>query len=203
MTITAIRPWRKGKSMIFLNDEPAFVLYAAEIRRFGLGEGMELPEELKQEIYTEVLTVRARQRAIHLLDRQDRSALKLREKLLQDAYPEEVADRVVEAALRGRYLDDRRYARQYVREKLAERSRRRIEAALAQKGIPREYVEEAFEELEEGWEDALIRRLILQKSADPSQMEDREREKLYQSLIRKGFSLSDIRRICRNWKDSD
>ena len=42
MIITAIETWRKGKYLISLNDEPAFVLYSAEVKKYGLKEGEEL-----------------------------------------------------------------------------------------------------------------------------------------------------------------
>ena len=113
MIITGIEAAGR-KRRIFLNDEAAFSLYPSEISRYHLAEGMELDEALKQEIYSAVLSERAKLRCMHLLQSCDRTEMQLRRKMQTDGYPQEVQDEVIEWLRGYHYVDDRRYARMYL-----------------------------------------------------------------------------------------
>lgn len=197
MTITGIEPYRKGKYLIYLNDEAAFVLYAAELKRYGLKNDLEMTDELYRSILDETLIKRAKSRTLHILDRQDKTEKQLRMKLKEGLYPEEAIDAAVEAAKRGNYLDDGRYARQYILEKSRVRSRRQIEAELMGKGIHKEIIAEAMEEMGESVtsDQVLIEKIIFKKCSEPKAMDHSATQKLLRYLTGKGFDIYDIRTV--------
>ncbi len=200
MNITAIKEWRKGKYIICLDDEPAFALYGKEIGSFDLKEGEELTEEKYRKILDDVLIKRAKSRTLHILDRYDKTEKELRDKLKENMYPPEAVDSAVEAAKKGRFLDDKRYAYQYVYEKSRTKSRRMIEMELRNKGISDELISSAFAELstetgDEDREEELIRKLIIKRIPDPGNIDKAEKEKLFRYLTGKGFEFGKVKKI--------
>jgi len=202
MTITEIREWKKGKYLICLNDEPAFALYAKEIAEYALNEGEELDDGKYADILDNVLIKRAKSRTLHLLDRNDKTEKELRDKLKEGMYPDEAIDAAVEAAKKGRFLDDRRYAAQYVYEKSRSKSRKLIEAELLRKGVAPEIVGDAFKELSENEEDdgsdreeLLILKLMKKRCPDPTVIDNISKDKLYRYLCGKGFEFRKVKKV--------
>ena len=78
------------------------------------------------------------------------------------------------------------------------KSRRRIENDLRQKGIHRELIGRIFDELlEDGVEIdeiAMIRKFFLKKNFHSNTATDKERQKMYGFLYRKGFQPDAINR---------
>lgn len=201
MKVTGIEPCSKTKYKISLDGKFAFVLYKGELSRFHIREGEELSEETKQKIYSDVLLKRAKLRALHLLSDMDRTENALREKLRLGLYPQEIIDAAVEYVRSFGYLNDARYAENFVRSRQGMKSRREIRAQLLQKGVPSEMIDDAFEACgEEGGEADAIRRLLEKKRFDPVCADEREIQRLYGYLARKGFSYETVRQVIQNYE---
>lgn len=201
MKVTGIEPYSKTKYKVSLDGKFAFVLYKGELSRFHIREGEELSEETKQKIYSDVLLKRAKLRALHLLSDMDRTENALREKLRLGLYPQEIIDAAVEYVRSFGYLNDARYAENFVRSRQGIKSRREIRAQLLQKGVPSELIEDAFEACgEEGGEADAIRRLLEKKRFDPVCADEREIQRLYGYLARKGFSYETVRQVIQNYE---
>lgn len=136
--------------------------------------------------------------ALDLLAARAYTTRNLRRKLMQKSFdPDEIAaatERLLEAGL----LDDRRYAADYARQKLAlgGSAVRRIRQALAQRGVAGEDVQAAIESVLEE-EPVDIRRSIDQaarkKLASMGDLEPQVRKRrLFAFLARRGFGLADI-----------
>ena len=81
---------------VALEGADDLVLYRGEIRKYHIEEGTELPEEVYQDIFYNVIGKRAKKRAMHLLEKMDRTERNLREKLRLNGYPEKLIDDAVE-----------------------------------------------------------------------------------------------------------
>ncbi len=196
MYITSIEPVKKGKVLVHLNNEPGFALYAKEAGEYGLKEDMELPPDLLIRIKELTLIPRCKSRLLHMLDRMDRTVEQVREKLREEYYPEDCIEEAIAAAIKGRYLDDRRYASQYAYEKSRSKSRRMIRAELKNKGLSDELIEEALEDTEDN-EEELIRKQILKKKPDFENITWEEKQKLLSGICRKGFDADKVSRVYR------
>ena len=200
MKVTGIEPYSKTKYKVSLDGKFAFVLYKGELSRFHIRKGEELSEETQQKIYSDVLLKRAKLRALHLLSDMDRTENALREKLRLGLSPQEIMDAAVEYVRSFGYLNDARYAENFVRSRQGIKSRREIRAQLLQKGVPSELIEDAFEACgEEGGEADAIRRLLEKKRFDPVCADEREIQRLYGYLARKGFSYETVRQVIQNY----
>lgn len=198
MKVTALQPVNKTKWKVELDGRFAFVLYKGELSRFGIEEGAVLPEETCVRIQKEVVLKRAKLRAMHLLTDMARTESGLREKLRQGMYTEEIIDQAVAYVKSFGYLDDYKYAEQFIDSRKKSKSEREIRAILRNKGISQEIIDQAFEDAktEDGDREA-IRALIGKKHIDLCTATDQELQKLYGYLARKGFRYEDIRQVIR------
>lgn len=137
---------------------------------------------------------KAKLRAMHLLERADRTERGLRQKLLLN-YPEEVAEEAIAYVKSFGYVNDRRYAENYIRFRAQSKSRVQILQELQRKGVSRETALAAWEEVsatEEMDERSLIRSLVRKKYPSGSILDEGQMRRLQGYLARRGFSWEDI-----------
>ena len=197
MYIERIEQLEKGRRRLVFETGERLVLYKGEIRSYDLSEGQDIPKTLYQELLFDVLGKRATKRAMHLLEKQDRTEYQLREKLRQNEYPKEAVEQAIAYVQSYHYIDDLRYACSYVRYQKEKKSNRRLQQDLQKKGVAKEFIEQAL--LEEGNEDETdaIQRLLEKKGYTP-EMPREQANKIYQFLLRRGYKSSDILYVMRS-----
>ncbi len=204
MEITKIQALTKQKYRIFLDGESAFTVYKGELSRYHLEEGAVLPPEVYEELVNGVLKKRATLRAMHILERTDKTEAQLRKKLEESEYPKEAVESAIAYVTSYGYLDDRRYAKHYIEWKKQGKGKARLKMELVQKGISREIIEEVLESTDFGETREMIRQIILKKRKTNIPMNEKEKQKLYGFLMRKGFPSSDILAVMREeeWRNN-
>lgn len=197
MIIKEIIEVSKSKVKIILDDEFAFVLYKGELRSYKLKAGEELSKETYDEIINQVLTKRAKLRAMHLLEKRDYSEYKLREKLNEGGYPKQVIDTALEYVCSYGYVDDTRYAVSYINYASSSKSKKQIEQELLKKGISKTDIEKAYEEASVDLEpeEELIKTLLHKKHYDDMEQTYENKQKMIAFLYRKGFNLDKIYKV--------
>ena len=105
--------------------------------------------EYLEQLSEEELYRHAVNRVLYILEHTDKSEADLRRKLKEAAYPEDIAERALEYVRNYHYIDDARFALNYVRMHAAVQSRRELSNKLLQKGISREDIDSAFAAYEE------------------------------------------------------
>lgn len=196
MTVTDIASLDNKRVRVFVDGEFAFVLYKGEIRDFGLRTGEDISSPVFDEIKNVVLPKRAKLRAMNLLQKRDYTEYKIREKLREGYYGEDIIDEAVDYLKSFRYIDDERYAEDYVRYHMQDRSRNRIKQDLMQKGISTELLDRILDttycEETQNPEIELCRTLLKKKHFDPDLATYEEKQKLKAFLYRKGFGTDVI-----------
>lgn len=199
MLIKEIKPVTKDKQKykVCLEGGADFILYRKELASYDLKEGMEVTEELYGEILEKTFIPRAKKRAMHLLEKMDRTEENLRSKLKENGYPAEAIDEAIAYVESYHYVDDDRYANTYVRQYQGKRSKSRIIRDLMQKGVDKEIIDKAIEEEYESSEEDMIRELLRKKGYDPEENDPdrKQREKMYRFLMGRGFKQADIIRV--------
>lgn len=137
-------------------------------------------------------------RAVRLLAAKPRSVGELRKRLLEKMWTNaDIVDAVIEKLKEYKYLDDEQFARDTALSKLRQRPQGRVKLmfAMSRKELSKEDIESAvntaFEQLPEA---ELLEKAIKKKirlSGKPGTRE--ETKKLYDHLMRKGFSYGLIR----------
>ena len=193
MIVTKIEACENKKYKIYLNDAPAFELYKSEIKSCNLTEGTEIEAAFRDKILYEIVGKRAKKRAMHILEKHDKTEQQLRDKLLENRYPIQAVEHAIAYVKSYGYIDDVSYARRYMEYRSTRKSRKQMRMELYTKGISSEVISQVMEELEGGEIDT-IKALILKKSNSLHTMDENAKRKLKTSLMRKGFAYSEIDR---------
>ncbi len=199
MIITAISPLDhgKGKAQVSFDEKEALILYISEIKKLGMEEQMFVSEELYHRLFYEIVGKRAIKRAMHLLEKMDRTEQQLRKKLLEGGYPNELVEEAIAYVKSYHYIDDERYARTFIRLNQDRRSIGRMKMDLFAKGISSDTIDRAINEEYETLPETLIQKLIEKKNFDPDTATRQETAKMYQYLFRKGFSRDEIMHVLK------
>lgn len=201
MTVTQIIEITSSRSKIYIDDEFAFVLYKGELRHYKIREGETVTQEVLTELLEGVLLKRAKLRGMALLKNRPYTKKQMHDKLIRGFYPEQVICKAIEYLKSYGYIDDMRYARDYVEYHSSTKSRRRIEQDLIQKGVAKQEIQKAFQNWEtEGGEideSALIHEWIRKRKYDVYTTDLKEKQKMAVFLFRKGFDAESIQKVLK------
>ena len=201
MVVTGIVELDKKRSKVYIDGEFAFVLYKGELRDYKIKQGCDITELDYHEITRVLLPKRCKLRAMNLLQKKDYTERQLRDKLSEGLYPSEVINDAINYVKSYHYLNDERYARDYVAYHMENRSRNRIAQDLSGKGIDKgiymPIIEELYAEQGEDPELEQIRSLLVKKHYDPGNADYKEKQKVMGFLVRKGFPMSLINRAMK------
>jgi regulatory protein len=136
---------------------------------------------------------------LKLLGRRDYTAAELRARLVEREFPAEDVDALVTALSAEGLIDDRRVAAAHVRTagRIKGRGRLRIARELEARGIDREVARDAVADLTPDVEADAIRRILQRKIAGRA-LSLRDRQRLTQQLVRRGFRATDITAVLRS-----
>lgn len=197
MEVLSLVKLTKGRAKICLAGGTDFVLYKKEYESYGIEEGTELSEADYQQIMTDIIVPRCKKRALHLLEKQDRSEKNLRDKLREGGYPSDVIDIAIDYINEYGYLDDARMAASHIRFYQDSRSKQRIKQDLMNKGISSDVIERVLEEEYTADETDLIESLLIKKHYDKENATYEDRAKIYRFLAGIGFSSDSINRVLK------
>lgn len=144
MLVESIQKLSKYKYLIHMDSGDVLPMSGKDILLYQLREGMEVSEEQWQEVLAGVRRDCLRKCGT-LLSSRDYSVARLREKLIENRFPESIAAQAIEELKEAGYMDDRRIAANYVRIHAQDRSRRRILMDLARLGISSGTAQEALD----------------------------------------------------------
>ncbi len=184
---------KQERVLVFLEGGGLLRITGAELLRFGLYKGMELPEELAEELQASARQSELKQTAARMASGRMLSKKEVRQRLTKkgadDAQAEELSDWLESLGA----VDDAAYAGVIVRHYGAMGyGIGRVRQELLRRGVPKELWDEALAQLPPA-RDA-IRTLTRSRLRGKSLDRDTSR-KLAAYLQRRGFSWSDIRPI--------
>ena len=196
--VTKIEELDKKRSKIYINQEFAFVLYKGEIRQYKIKIENEIDNHTYNVIRDEILPKRAKKRCLNLLQKRPYTECKLREKLVEGYYTQDIIEEAIHYVKSFHYIDDYEYACQYIFYHKESETRKKIEEKLMIKGISKEILNQAFDDsyddAEEQQEIELqqAKKLLEKKKYNPETMDWKEKQKIYAYLARKGITSSII-----------
>ena len=182
---------KRGRVLVFLADGSLLKVTEQELLTFGLRSGDELDEKTLTRLKEAAGVSNIKTTAADLVGRRAMSRRDLEKKLREKGASETEARYAAEwleaigaindadyAALLARHYGEMGYGPQRVRDKLYE------------KGVPRELWEEALDQLPDNGEQ--IDR-FLQSKLRGRTPEEKEKKRLTDALIRRGYSWSDVK----------
>jgi regulatory protein len=129
----------------------------------------------------------------------------MRDKLKRWGFDESVQNRIIERLVRERYIDNERYARAFVKDKIRYNKwgRRKVQQALWLKRIDKDIQQRVLDEIDENEYLSVLRPLLRQKQKTVKAQNDYElNQKLVRFAIGRGFTF-DIIRQCLDVDEDD
>lgn len=142
----------------------------------------------------------ARKKAMDLLLHNDRTEAELRERLLKKEFDASSVEDAVSYVKSFGYIDDERYAKNYVEFYRQRKSARQLSLDLQRKGVDAMFVEAALAGADS--DEAALKRALEKKVSNPRKLAEysyEEKQKVMAYLYRKGFQMEDIRRVVESY----
>ncbi len=192
MKITKIQPAVKtaGRYNIFIDEQYSFSLDENQLLDLKLTNGFEISEEQLDELKSESEYGKAYGRALELILSRPRSEKEMTEYAWRKKWDEELSDKVLGRLRDKGYLDDVKFAQFWLRARSngKPRSKRKISAELAQKGVKREIVDTILLEYSDDQELHALRQIVEKKRKKYT-----DDQKLMAYLANQGFSFDMIK----------
>ena len=196
--VTKIEEYDKKRSKVYLDEEFAFLLYKWELSEYKIMQGENITDDVYHKIVAEVLVKRAKKRCLNLLQKKNYTEYKLREKLREGLYSPEMIDEAIAYVKSFHYIDDYRYACDYIFYHKESETKKKIEAKLRIKGIEQDILQQAFVDNYDEGEEIQIEleqayKLLRKKGYEYKSTDWKDKQKIYAYLLRKGISNSVIK----------
>lgn len=189
-------PARPGKLRVYIDEKYAFELSRKSINALTVVEG----EELMPQRLIQLETVAARESAIGLLARRERSRAELKTALRRKGFEMPIIESILDGIANEGLQSDARFASAWVatRRRLSPRGKTALAYELKQKGIPDIDVVGALSGYPVSDERASLRDLIasrLERWKDSKDDQEKLKRRLLGFLSRRGFAYADIRAV--------
>jgi regulatory protein len=206
MNIYELKKLDNKKILVCLEDYEPLPLYVGEVKKYDFKEGMDLSVEVYNEIINTILIKRAKERAFYILKSSDKTGHQIHEKLKKSYYPDIVIKRTIEFLKEYNYVDDIRYARNYISYRIDSKSLTNIKRELLLKGIDKEIInfelqnyidEDKYNPYE------IIFKELEKKRYNPDEIDEKKKRKIINYLLRKGFKYDDIFWSFKNYNEKE
>lgn len=201
MRILELKPSRrkKGRFLLKLENDTILRVTEDELLRFSLRPGMELGEEELEALRASAGASAAKAAAANIIGARALSKKELTSRLVKKGTGQADAEAAAGWLEDIGALDDAAYAAALARHYGSKGcGPARVREELRRRGVDRELWDAALEELPEAEStlDALIRKKCRGDLSDP-----REKKRLSDALLRRGFSWSDVRAAMARYTD--
>lgn len=198
MQILNLKKDKLHLTRVFLSDGNEVLIDNDVCYEKSLKVGFEIEDKYLQELLFESDYVRAKSRAIWYLDRLDHTEKGLFDKLVKAGFKKEACAKVIARLKEVGLLDDNRYA-----ENCAERlmsanvSKREAVQKMLQKGIPYDLAKQVLENTQA--DEQLQIQNLLERKYRSKLMQENGVRKVYEALVRKGFSYSAVKTALKSY----
>ena len=193
MRIVRLEEASAGRYFIHLEDGTSFPVGRKESRNLELSEGKELSEEQLEWIYEELVFPRGRNYLICLLAARDYTEKDITDKLRKAHYPDHIIEDILAYGREKHYLDDFRYAEDYIALRKSSKSIRQLKYQLSMKGIPDSILSQIEEQNDAKELAPMVERYWEKKKGTLYE----KNAKTYQYFVRKGYDSSLIKELIR------
>ncbi len=188
MQLETITKKRNGVLLVldgeeYLIDTEIFGKYAFDVGKIDGHAFFKMKEESD--------ALRCHRYLLDQINRYEKTAKGYLETLLGKGFPYPICQKEIEEAVQKRYIDDRRFCECYLTAGKNKKGWNRLAMELKAKGVDEEILLSFHEEFGDGSEACRKETKKLLKHDDGSYQ---SRQKIFQKLLRKGFSADEIKR---------
>lgn len=201
MIVTDIIEISKKQCKIMIDYEFAFVLYKGELPLYKIKIGEEITEEIYRCVVDELLTKRAKLRAMNLLKTHSYTEKRLTEKLKRGLYPQSCIRDALEYVKSYGYINDDQYAADYMFYHGNHLNKMQLYQKLRKKGVADEIIAKNYEiysrQSHVPKEEDLICDFLRKKGycKGSFQITTEEKQKLIRALLQRGYNYDKVCRV--------
>ncbi|HEX2944552.1 MAG TPA: regulatory protein RecX [Clostridia bacterium] len=190
----------KDKLSIYVDGKFSFTISEEDYISLNLYEEQELTQETIDYIKNTLNYHEAKSRAVRYLSMKLRTEKEVRDKLSDEGYDDDCADKVVNELKAIGYINNQLYAQKYIfdRSKLKPISKRLMKKELVFRGISEETADEVLQD----WkvEDSSVAESLLKRKFGKYDLNDKKiLKKAMMFLTHRGFSSDTIREALRDY----
>ena len=182
------------KNKLYLSNEEIIDISPLIKANYNLKKGDNI-----KDLYDEICYDASFEKGLFLLSLRDRTKKELKLKLKEKYKNIKMIEKSLNKLEKMGYINDLEYCKNYIKSKKYGKSR--ISYNLYLKGVDRETIDLAYEDLEEEFEEKSFEEQKLEKLIVKNIK--KEEQKLIQYLMRQGFQYSLIRDKLREYKEND
>ena len=141
--------------------------------------------------------------AFYYINKRRHTKKELVDKLIKKDYSVSVSNEVADYLEEAQYIDDSDYARRYILDavKIKKHGSVRIKRDLSMKGVERQIIDRVMEDLELDT-NSVLSDLIISKASNMDLNDEKQLNRLYGFLLRRGFKFSDINEALYEYRNN-
>lgn len=198
--ITSIEAQKKNKDRvnIFIDNEFAFACSNELIYSHGLKKGIQVDTKSLEEVVKADNYIKGKTAALRYIERAMKTKKQVEDMLYKKEMAEETVNKVIEFLESYAFIDDKRYAESFIKQKLKESGKNKIKYDLLKKGIDEELIKELLDEVSSEDESAVALALAEKKARILGKSEKDKGKllgKVTKYLLSKGYTYDLINQI--------
>lgn len=198
--ITSIEAQKKNKDRvnIFIDNEFAFACSNELIYSHGLKKGIQVDTKILEELVKADNYIKGKTAALRYIERAMKTKKQVEDMLYKKEMAEETVNKVIEFLESYGFIDDKRYAESFIKQKLKESGKNKIKYDLLKKGIDEELIKELLDEVSSEDESAVALALAEKKARILGKSEKDKGKllgKVTKYLLSKGYTYDLINQI--------
>lgn len=191
---------KKERVNVYINDEYSFSCSMELVYRYNLEKGTNVDLDYIKEVVKEDNYIYCKESAIKIIEKTLKTEKEVTIKLEKKGFEKSLIDKAINFLKKYNFVDDNKYAKCYIKEKLKVDGKKKIKFNLLKKGIQESTINEAFEFYNEN-EDEYINSLkkIAERKYNSLKKDSLEqvklKKKLCDYLLRKGYLWSEVKLV--------
>lgn len=191
---------KKERVNVYINDEYSFSCSMELVYRYNLEKGINIDLDYIKEVANEDNYIYCKESALRIIEKTLKTEKEVINKLEKKGFEKSAIDKTMIFLRKYNFVDDNKYAKCYMKEKLKVDGKKKIKFNLFKKGIDESIIDETFK-IYENNEDEYINSLknIAKKKYSSLKKgnldEIKLKKKLYDYLIRKGYLWSEVKLV--------
>lgn len=201
-TITKIEAQKNKKERVnvYINDEYSFSCSMELVYRYNLEKGANIDLDYIKEVVNEDNYIYCKESALRTIEKTLKTEKEVINKLERKGFEKSAIDKTMIFLRKYNFVDDNKYAKCYIKEKLKVDGKKKIKFNLLKKGINESIIDETFNIYDIGGDEYIdsLRNIagkkynILKKA---NLEEAKMKKKLYDYLLRKGYLWSEVKLV--------
>lgn len=198
--ITKIEQCKRNKERvnIYIDEEFVFAIYMELVYRFNLKVNEEVDKEKLIEIAKVENLSKCKDSALKTIERSYKTEKEIRDKLLNKEFDEETVEKTINFLKEYTFIDDLKFTKMYVKDRIRTQGRNKIKYALIQKGVNKYLVDEVLEELDRNDEEERALLICEKKYLSICKREEDDfkiKNKLIRYMLGRGYEYEVARNV--------